>query len=295
LAWGAVGAAVEHRPGLAGLDGPILHHAGLDGHHRRVARVAGHQLLDVVHDHLHRAAGALGQVVAKRHVHERPFASEVAADGAGVEHDTLGGDAPGAGKLVAQHVGVLVVGPDLHLAGRICADQAGVGFDVRLMHQLGVEGVLKYKVRFLEPLLDVALLPGHVGKGVPDAGRRLRQSPVGLHIGVQVRGVRAHGLFGVVDRGQFLVHNIDQQQGLVGGLPVDGGDGGHLLAHETHHVLGQHRHVDHAPADPGVGHVPSRDHGVHARQRLGLGDVDADDACVGVGAAEDPAPEHARQ
>ena len=90
-----VGPAIEYRTGLSGLDGPVLHHPGLDGHHRRVARVAGHQFLDVIHDHLHRTARTLGQVVAERHVHERALASEIAADGARVEHDVLRGNAPG--------------------------------------------------------------------------------------------------------------------------------------------------------------------------------------------------------
>ena len=147
----AIAPAVEHHPRLSRHQRPVALHPAADGHRRRVARVGGHQLLDVVHHHLDRTPGVQRQVVAEGHVHERTLAAEVAADAARVQHDALLVHSPHCGQLLAQGVGVLVVNPDLHKgpfdtlrASGLGADDAGVGFDVGLVHQLGVEGVLEH-------------------------------------------------------------------------------------------------------------------------------------------------------
>ena len=112
---------------------------------------------------------------------------------------------------------------------------------------------------------------------------------------MEVRSIVAHGFFGVVDRVQFFVDDLDQKQCFVGDIFVGGGYGGHLFAHETDNSLGQDRHVNHAAADFGVGHVLAGDNGVNAGQSHSLGGVDADDAGVRVRTAKHPAPEHPRQ
>ena len=62
----AVGPAVEHHPRLPRHQRTVALNAATDGHNRRVARVGGHQFLDVVHDHLDRTPGVQRQVVAQR-------------------------------------------------------------------------------------------------------------------------------------------------------------------------------------------------------------------------------------
>ena len=118
------------------------------------------------------------QVVAQRRVHERALAAKVAPDAAGVHHDALFIHAPDRGQLFPQGVGVLVVDPEMNLSGVLGVHHAGVGFDVGLVHELGVEGVLEDEVSLGEPLVNVALSPGDVGEHVVDVRLRLRQTLV---------------------------------------------------------------------------------------------------------------------
>ena len=64
-----VGAAVEVYVAVQRHQGPVAFRPELDAHDRGVARIAGHQLLGVVHHHPDRAPGGPGEVVADRHVH----------------------------------------------------------------------------------------------------------------------------------------------------------------------------------------------------------------------------------
>ena len=178
---------------------------------------------------------------------------------------------------------------------RFGADHAGVGFDVGLVHQLGVEGVLEDQVGLGEALLHVALPPGYVREHVVDVRFGLRQPLVAGHIRVQRRSVRLHCLVGVEDGGQFLVLHVYEQQGFLDAFLGLGGDRGHLLADEAHHVAGQHRHIPQAAAHQRVGQVGGGDHGMDARHGLRLLGVDADDAGVGEGRAQRLAPQHPRQ
>src|ERR1043166_6084162 len=51
-----------------------------------MAGIARAQLFRVAHDHLDRAAGGLGQVIAEWNVHERVLAAKVAADESDLKH-----------------------------------------------------------------------------------------------------------------------------------------------------------------------------------------------------------------
>ena len=51
-----------------------------------------------------------------------------------MQHDILSGDAPSSGDLITEHVWVFVVSPDINLVPFRGIDDAGVWFDVRLMH-----------------------------------------------------------------------------------------------------------------------------------------------------------------
>ena len=147
----AIAAAVEHHPRLPRRQRAVALDAAADGHGGWVPRVGRHQFLDVVHHHLDRTARVQRQVVAQRRVHERPLTAEIAADAARVHYDALFVHTPDGGQLLAQGVGVFVVDPQMDLPSfdklrmsGFDADHAGVGLDVGLVHELGVERVLKH-------------------------------------------------------------------------------------------------------------------------------------------------------
>ena len=302
---GSVTPAVEHHPRLSRHQSPVALHAAADGHGRRMPGVGGHQFLDVVHHHLDRTPGVQRQVVAQRHVHERTLAAEVAADAARVQHDAFLVHPPHGGQLLAQGIGVLVVDPYFNppcippfkggRGGRLGADHAGMGFDVSLVHQLGIEGVLEHQVCLCEPPLHVALPPGYVGEHVVDVRLRLRQPLVAGHIRVQRWGVLFHRLVGVEDGRQLLVLHVNEQQCFLDGFLRLGGHCRHLLPDEAHHVAGQHRHIPQAAAHQRVGQVGGGYNRTDTRHGLRLLCVNADDAGVREGRTQRLAPQHPRQ
>ena len=189
-----------------------------------VARVAGDELLVVVHDDLHRPAAALlRQRVAQGDVHEVALAAEVAADVARMHHDGLGVHLHCGGYLAADAVGHLAARPDLGRARlRVGLGHAGMGFDVGLVNLGRSEGVLDDDVRLLEPLLDVALFPVDVDHPVGGAVELLRQPLVGVDVRVQQRRRGLHGLHRIEHRVHFLVLHLDERGGFLGrvlGLP----------------------------------------------------------------------------
>ena len=115
----------------------------------------------------------------------------------------------------------------------------------------------------------------------------------------QHRRILVHRPVGVGEGGQRLVLHLDQLDAVGGGVAVLGDDEGHLLALEQHLLVGQHRL-----------HVPGqRRHVVQVqgfqilggqhREHPGRGErrilVDALDAGVPVGGADEVAEHHARQ
>ena len=293
----AVGAGVEDEVHVVGGDGTVLPGAGLDLDDGGVARVAGDELLVVVHDDLDRPPAALlRQRVAKGDVHEVALAAEVAADVARMHHDGLGVHLYRRGHLAADAVGHLAARPDLGRARlRIGPGHAGMRLDVRLVHLGRGEGVLDDDVRLLEPLLDVALLPVDVDHPVGGGVELLRQPLVGVDIRVQQRRRRLHGLDGIEHGVHFLVLDLDEGGGFLGGVLGLRGHRRHLLADEAHDAVRHDRHVHHTPADAQSGDVLAGEDADHPRHLHGLAGVDALDAAVGDGAAQDLAPEHVRE
>ena len=157
--------------------------------------------------------------------------------------------------------------------------------------------------RDVDVLRDVDLGRGQGGVGgvlvarfpVPDEVRLL----VRALVGAQDDGARLEGLEGVDDHGQGLVVDV-HGRGAVGSDVARGGhDRGHLLRlvldgiGGQHHlgVAGQGRH----PVQAGLLQVGAGDDGEHAGDGQRLGRVDALDRCVGIRAAHDVQPQHARQ
>ena len=237
----------------------------------------------------------MGQIVGQRHIHKRPLAAEVAANAARVNADLLLGQIPYGGQLVAQHKGAFVVGPNLHPAGGVNIDHAGVGFQISLVHQLGRKGMLKNQVRFGKAAVNIALVPDIMGEYIVDRGQGFRQAGIGGQVFVEGRGVIRHCHGRVKDGRQFGVFHLDQQQGLLGDVRAFGGDGGHLFTDEQNLIPGQDRAVPQQAADPPVGKILAGQNGVDAGQFFGAAGVNADDAGVGKGTSQNLPPKHTGQ
>ena len=73
--------AIPKRPDLSGNESPVFFHTGLHDDNARMARVRGHELFSIRHDHSHRPARPLREKIGERQIHESSLAAEVAADG----------------------------------------------------------------------------------------------------------------------------------------------------------------------------------------------------------------------
>ena len=105
-----------------------------------------------------------------------------------------------------------------------------------------------------------------------------------------------HGLFDARDALQLLVHDLDEVHRVEGRVLVNGRDRRDGVADEAHALDAQRVLVLTDGEDAvGDGQVLARDDGVDAGERERLRRVDALDARVRLGRAEDFAVEHARQ
>ena len=137
--------------------------------------------------------------------------------------------------------------------------------------------------------IPVARLP------VPDVVVLLVLAP----IRAQHRGVGLECLEGVDDDLQWLVVDHHRLDAIRGRIAVRGDDRGHLLR-LVHHRVGREHHLHVAregrhPVQLVALEVLARDHGEDARDLERLRRVDRLDRGVGVRAADDVQPEHARQ
>src|SRR4029453_8245061 len=121
----AIGTAVEHHPDLMRYDGTVAFHPGFELDNSRVAGIASRQLLDVVHDHPHRAASMQRQEVCQRDVHRRALAPVVTTNGDRIQADTLFGEPQRDRELLLDLVWPLARGPDLYPPLVVEPDEAG--------------------------------------------------------------------------------------------------------------------------------------------------------------------------
>ena len=108
---------------------------------------------------------------------------------------------------------------------------------------------------------------------------------------MDARGVELHSLQGIKHCWQFLVLDIDKTQGLFGSFDRVGGHGRHPIAHEAHHLPAEDGHVADLFAHEVAWDLLAGDDGSYSRYLAGSGGVNAKDASMRVGAAEDFAPE----
>ena len=210
----------------------------------------------------------------------------------------------------AEHLGQFVADDELVL-GRTPQREpvvAPLGHgELRLHGEVGdlgeVEGVLEDPFRGSEPRVDVALgalvVKAHVGVLlglVVDAGISREARSVVAHRLVEGRGIGMERLVHGHQRGQRLVLHIDEREGGGGRLQGLGCHRGHRVAVVADLVDGQHGRVLHQRAVVllDVLEVRGREHRHDPGMGLGRRRVDAEDAGVGVGAAQDPGVEHAR-
>ena len=141
-----------------------------------------------------------------------------------------------------------------------------------------------------ERAVHVATRPGDLvgdvaGSLVPELGR-----------------ARPDGGLGIDHRGQRIVLHLGELGSIPRRRAVRGDDEGDRVSDEAHTVAGERQPPGHLRVrryqDRGFGserarEIPGREDGVDARVLPGAGDVDADDARVGMWRADDPAVDHA--
>ena len=160
-----VGAAVEERLHATGDDPPVLAHAGAHRDDGGMARVAGHQLLRVPHEHLDRAPGHApgGRRAADPSASPCP---EVAADRRQVHADLLGRQAQRVGQELLEAERHLVRRPHLDPVLLVDRHDPRVRLEIALVVELRAEGVLEDPVGLPEPGLHVAELEAQHGLDV---------------------------------------------------------------------------------------------------------------------------------
>src|SRR5262249_1733031 len=134
----AVGAAVPKSPDLPRHQRSISSHPRLDDNDRCMARIPGHELFAIGHNHAYRTAGSLRQAVTEGEVHERSLTSKVTAYRADVNDNFFRGDTDRIRKTLLGLIRRLVTYPDMDNS-RFFIDRkdARMRLQVGLMHMLG--------------------------------------------------------------------------------------------------------------------------------------------------------------
>ena len=294
-----IGAGVEVELDLPRQDGAVALDPGLDPAAGRVAPGGQHGFGNGVFQ-AHRQPLGLAR---QRHHQRLDLEIGLAAEGAAhVRHHHLDvghGEPEQARQLRTDEKGMGRGRPQVYLPA-LKARRGGVGFHGVVTHHGEMEDVLEDLVRLREAPLhvaqldvfvvaDVRVLPGVREVDVVEvagAGRAL----------VQHRRAVGQRLIEGGDVGKLLVFDADEGNGLLGRQPVPGGHRGHGLAHVARPFHGQDGTVPQTVAVVGV-HVPEvvpGEHGHDPRDSQGRACVDGKDARVGIGAAQDPGIQHAR-
>src|SRR5262249_10296091 len=211
------------------------------------------------------------------------FAAEAAADRAlddahvGLAHAQRRGDA------VARVEQRLRVHIDRVLAGGGVVGDAADRFDRAVPLRRALKSILDDDVGLGECLLDVAALD------VDDHG------DVALLVVVDERRAGLHRLIGVEDARQLLPVDLDEIERLFGGVAVDRGDGGDFLADVAYLADGEGILIGEERAPRLFDRVFGGDNAADAAELLRLARVDAADARVREGTAQNLSVQHSRQ
>ncbi len=226
-------------------------------HERGVARIGRAQLVHIAHLGFHRAAGGLGQEVARVLVERGALTAEVAADERAVDDNAVFGHADGPRHLHTQVERRLVGGDDADGPIGLDPGRARVWLDVALV-----------LTRRAERVLEDAVRPGKGCCPFPIASDRYDDLPlnvrmrhgragateIGVLLGVLVQDRRGvcQRILGAGHHGQLFVVDLDELGGGFGRLARLGGDRGNTVADEQHFRAGQDRPVLNASAKAGV-------------------------------------------
>jgi hypothetical protein len=267
----------------------------LEPHPGRVpVDVAEERLLAVV-DHLDRPAGSQCQQ-AGVDVHGQVLAAAERAADAGEGHPDLLGGQPERGTDLAL-VGVQPLGGDVQVDPAVLGRYGQAGLRAQESLVLHAHLVLAHDDDLGFRVLVAAAQPQvphqvplwvQVGGLPADSGGR--RGRVVQHVPGRVAECRHR----VGDRLPHVVVDPDPFGGLPGDLGVGGGDEGHRLTLVADRLVGQDRLVGELePVPVGARHVLGREHGLHARDRQRLADVDGPDPRERMRAAQGRSPEHA--
>ena len=286
-----IGAGVEDDPDLAREQRAVGRRAGLHPHLAGVAGADHLEILLAAQRHLDRPAGGAGE----RGGGGLHGLLHLAAEGAA----HLRGDAAQLGHRKPERIGDEGLDVEHRLVGRPDGDLA-VGIDLgqrRARLHIGVA----LRLGLVAPLDDRrAALPGRSHVALDDLDDRHR---VAVAVGLEdldvvrealvKRGrVRVGRRVGVEHRRQFLVGDVDQPGGLLGGFQIRRRDRGHRLAHIAHLADRERGLVLDEGADLVVADILARDNRRDAVERERGGDVVARDPRMGVGARHDHADQH---
>jgi len=291
------GAALQAERALGGGQRAVLLHADPDIHRGRGGRPGGAEHLGPAHHQFYRFVGLARQRQRHRLDEHGGLAAKAATDLRG-GHPQVGGFDPqkrGTGFL---HDPVsLGATPQLSLAVRTQRGQAGMRFDITLVGRLGGEMILDHQVGFGKARLDIAMaafvFAHHVG--MHPLGHGIVRGPLTDH-----RRIHQHRLVHIGHMRQDLVVHLDQLERITRRQRRGGGNSGHRMPVIKRLVAGhdvfkdvpeitlQPRRKFHLVREIGAG-----DHCLHILQCLGLGGVNAQDAGMGVRAAQDGAMQHA--
>ena len=276
---GRVRAAVEKRRHVPGHEPSVVRHARAQRDDGWVTRVAGHQLLGVAHDHLHRPPGHAREVIGERQIHQRALAAEIAADGSQVDANPRGRKRERVRQQLLEAERHLVRRPHLDPIVLVDRHDARVGLEIAMVRELRPEGVLEDVVGLAEPGLHVSQLEpeNRLDVRVGPLGRR---AFIGPGILVHERGAGLERLDGIEDGREILVLDLDERERFFREVGVERRDHRNPLADESDAITGQERHVEHAPSDQNVRKIPGREHGQDAGEGLGFGRVDPENPRV---------------
>ena len=293
---GSIGAAVKNHFGLASHNLAFLSDPRAQKDAGGMSGITGHELLGVSHDHLHRSAGPLCQMITKRRIHQGPLASKIRPDLGQMDHNPLLRDLDHVGQKLSCPHRHLVADPDIDPAIGIDSHNRGVRLDIALMYSGCVEGVFENLFGQSESLVDITQFPSHVRVDVGDIGEKLLGSvSVGSIIGMQQWGLGFHGLMGVEDSRHLFIFHVNGGQRILGHIGILCSHHRHFLTNESHPIYGQHRHVIHQSPSQQVGQVLGGEYGKNSRHLFGLLGIDGDNFGVGQRASQDLSPDHARQ
>ena len=234
-----VGSGVHRNFELHGGQMAVVLCPHLDLHPRAGGRAGRLKHLGAGHVLLHRSARLPGQDGSDGVEICGNLAAEAAANLHGRDLD------PGHRQL--QHVGgggphresALGAGPDADLPVGVPHSGGVVRLDVALVHRRGGVLALDDNVGLGEALLHVAFLVTEMGCYVAGLIGYLAHGRSPQLLVQQWRAV-LHRLAHVYDSRKHLVINLNQRDGRLGNVGVDGGDGGHRVALEQRLVAGQH-------------------------------------------------------